>query len=98
MRHHGTLKSTPPHMNYVLAETSESFKLSSATITYKSLKKKHLLHLYPPEIRTNHQACLSGTKQSNIEKAGEIARIVKVSIAPIDMEAVRTTDPMFILR
>ena len=32
-RKHGTLKFTPPHMNYVLVETREAFKLSSAKIT-----------------------------------------------------------------
>ena len=33
MRHHGKLKVTPPHMNYVLVETWEAFKLSSTTTT-----------------------------------------------------------------
>ena len=33
IRQHGTLEFTPAHMNYVLVETWESLKLSSATIT-----------------------------------------------------------------
>ena len=33
IRQHGTLEFTPAHINYVLVETWESFKLSSATIT-----------------------------------------------------------------
>ena len=83
MIHHGTLKFTPAHINYVLVETWEDFKPTSATITQKSFKNTHLLPLSPPDIGTNHQAFLGGTQQSNIEKSGDIGRISKASIAPI---------------
>ena len=56
MSHHVTLRFIPPHMNSVLVETWESFKLSSTTITHKSFKKTHLLPLSLPDIGTNHQA------------------------------------------
>ena len=86
MRHHVTLNFTPPHMNFVLFETWESFKLSSATITQKAFKKTHLPPLSPPYIVTNHQYCLDGTQKSNREKSDDIGRIENSSIDPIDME------------
>ena len=43
--HHGTLNFTPPHINYVLVETWEAFKLSSITITHKYFNKTHILPL-----------------------------------------------------
>ena len=39
MRHHETLKFTPPHMNSVLVETWEAFKVSSTKITQKYFMK-----------------------------------------------------------
>ena len=43
IRHHGTLKITPPHINYILVEKWEDFKISSATIAQNDFKKKNLL-------------------------------------------------------
>ena len=85
-------------MNYVLIAAWESFKLSSAKIARKTFKKIHILPLSPPYIYSNHQACLAGTKQSNIEKGGGIGQITNASIASINLEAVRKIDPMVILR
>ena len=39
MRHHGTLKFTPPHINYFLIEIWEDLKISSAKITQKYFKR-----------------------------------------------------------
>ena len=86
MRHHGTLKFITAHMNSVLIEIREDFKLSSMTITHKFFKKTDFLLLYPLDIGTNHQDCPASTQQSNLEKADEIGCIANVSIAPIDME------------
>ena len=63
IRVHGTLKFSLPHMNYVLVETWEDFKLSSTTITQKYFKKNNFLPLSPLDIDTNHKACLAGTQQ-----------------------------------
>ena len=98
MRHHGTLKFTRAHMNSVLIETWEAFRLSPVTINQKGFKKTHLLPLDPPDIVTNHQSCIAGTQNSNREKEDEIGCISKAIIFPIYMEEVRTTDPMVILR
>ena len=48
MRNHGTLNFTLPHMNYVLVEKWEAFKISSKKITHKSFNKTHLLLIPPP--------------------------------------------------
>ena len=61
MRHHVTLKFTPPHMNSVFVETWKAFKLSSTTITQKYFNRT------PPPLSsldkvTNHQAFLAGTQ------------------------------------
>ena len=98
MSNHGTLKFTQPRMNYVLVETWVDFKLSSPTIFQKYFKKTHLPPPSPSDIGTNHQDFLVGTQMSNRDKADNIGRISKSSIAPIDMEEVSTTGPMVILR
>ena len=96
--HHGTLKFSLPHMNSVLVETWEAFKIPSATITQKAFKKTHLPPLYPADIGTNQQDHLAGIQLSNRDKDDDIGCIEKASIANIQMEEVRKTDPMVILR
>ena len=64
-RHHGTLKFSPTHINYVLVEIWKAFKLLSATITQKYFKKTHLTPLSPQYIGTNHQYFPEGTQQLN---------------------------------
>ena len=98
MRHHETLEFTPAHINYILVETWEAFKLSSKTITQKYFNKTHLLLLSSQNIDTKNQSCLASTQQSNREKEDDIGSIAKASIEPIEMEGVNTTDPMVILR
>ena len=98
MINHGTLNLTHPHINYVLVETWEDFKLSSTEITQKSFRKIHPPPLSLSNLVTNHQACLAGIIMSNREKLDDIGCIENVSIAPIDMEEVSTTDLMLILR
>ena len=41
MRHHGTLNFSTPHMNSILVETWEIFKLSYITTTQKYFNKTH---------------------------------------------------------
>ena len=85
-------------MNYFLIKTWEALKLSSDKTPQKNFNKTYLLPLSPPDIDTNHQACLDGTKKLNRDKSDDIVSVVKASIGPIYMEEVRTTDPMVILR
>ena len=70
----------------------------STSITRDYFKKAHLLPLSPPDEYTNHQAYLAATQISKFRKVDEIESIVKTRIAPREMEEIRTTDPMVILR
>ena len=98
VRHHITLNFIPLHINYVLVETWEYFWISSAAIAQKYFKNTHTHTLSWLDIVANRQSCLAGTQIPNRDKADEIGDIAKASIAPIDMEEFRTTDPMVILR
>ena len=98
MRKHRTLKFTPDLMNYVLIKTWEAPKLSPTATTHKYFNTTHLSPLSSPDIGTNHQYCLAGNQKSNIEREDDIGSIEKFSIAPIDMEEVRKSVPMIILR
>ena len=75
MRYRGTFKFAPAHVNYVFVATLGSLKLSYVIINQKNIKKTHVIPLYPPEIDNNHQYCLSGNQQSNIEKSEDIGEI-----------------------
>ena len=85
IRNHGTLKFTSTHINavlfetwetfkmdYVLVETWEYFKLSSTKIIQEIFKRTHLPPLSPMEKGTNHQSCLEATKIPNGQKMDEI--------------------------
>ena len=85
MRKNGNLKFMLDHMNAILVETWEYFKISSASITHDVFKKTYLTHLSPPEKYTNHQACLAATQVSKRRKTDDIGSISKARIAPIDM-------------
>ena len=86
IRKHGNLKFTPDHMNDILVENWEYFKLPSAIITQEAFKKTHLLPLYPPDKGTKHQACLAATQTPNGKKADDVEPIAKYRIAPTDTE------------
>ena len=83
MRHHGTLKFTLSHMNYVLMEKWEAFKLSSVKITHKYFNKTHIYPLSPTNTGTNNQVYLTGTHQKNRDKVDDIGGISKATITPI---------------
>ena len=95
---HGTLKFKPSNKNAIVVETWEAFKLSSETISQETFENTHLLPLSPPEKFMNHQACLADNQTPNSSKADEIYSISKSSIVPAEMEEIRKTDPMVILK
>ena len=75
MINHGTLNFTPSHMNDVLVETWEAFKLSSDTTAQEDFNKTHLLHFLLPDKYTNHQYFLAATQTSKDQKSDEIELI-----------------------
>ena len=62
------------------------------------LKKTKLLPLAPPDHNTNSQGCLAATQTPSGTKSEEIENISRASMTPGEVEAIRTTDPMVILR
>ena len=98
MSKHGTLKLMPTHINTVLVETWEDFKLSSNSITQNDLKNTHITPLSPPDKVTNRQAYIAATQVSKGRKANETESTENVRIVPTYMEEIRTTEPMVFLR
>ena len=56
------------------------------------------LPLAPPDHSTNAQACLAETQTPSGTKSEETEEIARASMAPVAVEAIRTTEPMVILR
>ena len=73
------------------------FKQQSASVIVDALKTK-LLPLAPPDHNTNAQACLAVTQTTSGTKSEEIKEIDRAYMAPGEVKAFRTTDPMVILR
>ena len=63
-----------------------------------NFKSTHQLPLYRPDKDTNPQACLVANQIFNSSKVYEIEYISKAAIEPEDMEEIRTTDTMSILK
>ena len=61
-------------------------------------KKTKLLPLAPPDHDTNAQSCIAETQTPPGTKSEEIEEIARNSMAPLSVDAIRTTDPMVILR
>ena len=79
MRHYGTVKFTPPHMNYFLIEIREALKLSSATTTQKNFKVKYdclyLLWDYISSIYTNNLDVIFGRTKAWTKKIHKLVRV-----------------------
>ena len=68
-------KFSPHHMNYVLVEAWDAFKMSSGNIIRDSFSKKNLLPLTPTDLTTNNQSCDASIQVYYGAKAGEINNI-----------------------
>ena len=85
IRKYETLKCTKDHMNYILVETWEYFRLSSSTITQEYIKKKNIIPLSQPEKGKNNHDFLADTQTSKAQKADETESIAKSIVALADM-------------
>ena len=93
MMKYGTTRFQPHHMNYVLVETWEAFKISSGNIIRDSFSKTHLLPLSPPNMITNTQACVASVQTSS----KFINQIAEDTLAPIKLQVTSTNEPMVII-
>ena len=91
---YGTTRFKPHHMNYVLVETWEAFKMSAGNIIRDGLYKTHLLPLRPTNMIKNIQAYVA-----SIQKYSKgINQIAEDSCAPIKLLMKRTNNPMVVIR
>ena len=94
MLKYGTTRFQPHHMNSVLVEAWDAFKVSYGNIIVDSFAKTHLLPLSPPNMITNTQACVASVQTSSTF----IIQISEDTLAPIKLQVTRTKDPMVIIR
>ena len=81
-------------MNSVLVEAWDAFKVSYGNIIVDSFAKTHLTPLSPPNMITNTQAMVASVQTSS----KGINKIAEDTVAPIQLQATRTNDPMVIIR
>ena len=93
MLNYGTTRFQPHLMNYVLAETWESFTLSAVNIIRDIFAKDNLPPLIPPNTIINKQAYVSSIQTSS----KGINQIVEEIPAPINLIKTRNKKPMVII-
>ena len=63
---YGTTKFSPHHMNSVLVEAWDAFKMSASNIIRDSFAKTKILPLRPPNLTTNTQAYSASSQQDTM--------------------------------
>ena len=91
---YGTTRFQPHHMNTVLVEAWDAFKVASGNIIVDSFTKTHQLPLSPPNMLKNTQACVASVQTSS----KFINQISEDTLAPIQLQVTSTNDPMVIIR
>ena len=91
---YGITRFKPHYMNTVLVEAWDAFKVSSGNIIVNSSAKTHTLPLSPTNMITNTQAMAASVK--TFSKG--INQIAEDTVAPIQLQATRTNEPMVIIR
>ena len=94
MLKYGTTRFQSRHMNSVLVEAWDAFKVSYGNSIVDSFNKNHLLPLSPPNMLTNTQACVASVQTSS----KVINHISEDTLAPIQLQVTRTNEPMVIIR
>ena len=90
---YGTTRFQPHHMNSVLVEAWDAFKVLSGNIIVDSFAKTHLPPLSPSNMITNTQAMVASVQTSS----KGINWITEDTVAPIQLQVTRTNDPMVII-
>ena len=91
---YGTTRFQPHHMNTVLFEAWNAFKVASGNIIVDSFAKTYLLPLSPPNIIINTQAMVASVQTSS----NVINWVAEDTVSPIQLEVTSTNDPMVIIR
>ena len=94
---YGTTKFSPHHMNFVLVEAWDDFRMSYGNTIRQIFATKKLLPLRPPNLTTNTQVCAASIQVSSGAKAEEINNISLHIVAPIELHFTRTDATMVVL-
>ena len=91
MLKYGTTKFLLHHMNYILVEAWDAFKISDRKIIRYRFVKKKILPLISQNLTTNNQARDESIQVSSVTKNEEIYRISLHTVAPIKVHVVEST-------
>ena len=94
MLKYGTTRFQPHHMNSVLVEAWDAFKVSSGNIIVDSFPKTRILPLIPPNMITNTHSMVASVQTSS----KGINCIAEDTVSPIQLQVTRTNEPMVIIR
>ena len=97
MLKYGREKFSPHHMNSILVEVWDEFKMSAGNTIRDRFSKTKLPHLRHPDLTTNIQACDASIQVSFGYKAEEINNISCQIVVPIKLQVIRTEDPTVVL-
>ena len=88
----------PQHMNSILVESWDTFKVSYREVIREIFVKNKLLPLISTGLTTNTQAFNTSVQVSSGSKDEETNEIPRHKVSPIEVKQTRTNDPMVALR
>ena len=98
MMKYGMKKFQPHHMELILVEAWDAFKVSVGNIVRDSfIKKKKLFPLSTLNFSTSLGACVASAQVSSGSKAEDIDVMAHHTVGPIKVQKFRTDDPMVVL-
>ena len=98
MLKYGTTKILPRHMNSILVVAWDSIKVSERKLIRNSFAKTKQTPLRTPDLTTNTQECSTSVQVTSVTKSGKTNEISLRTVAPIEVEEIRTDDPMVVLQ
>ena len=96
MLKYGTKKSVPFHINSILVESCNAFKVSAGNIIREIFVKTNIHPIRTHQLTTNTQVFVDSVQVSSVPKAEEINNISCHTVAHIEVQETRTDNPMFV--
>ena len=91
-------KFLPHHMNSILVEACDAFKVSAINIVRKIFVQTNLPPLRLTNFTTNNQVCVASIQVSSGAKSEDINGISHRNDAPTEVQEIRIYDPMLVLQ
>ena len=95
---YGMKRFLPYHMNSILMESWDGFKVSFGNVIRKILEKITPPPLILPDLTTNTQSCDASLQVSYRYKAEEVNDISRLSVAYIEVQEIMTNDTRVVLQ